>query len=126
MGWRIAVTSVDGVLINEHFGHAQWFYIIDAQRDGTGVFVERRGVSPWCQCGADGGSARHKDAEPGDGGIADSIRDCRAVLTAKIGVPARKKLEMAGISVFEEAAEIEEAVRKLAAYYTRSNTAENV
>jgi predicted Fe-Mo cluster-binding NifX family protein len=47
------------------------------------------------------------------------------VITAQIGPSARKKLELAKISVFEEPAKIEDAVRKLAAYYVRSNRAES-
>ena len=78
--------------------------------------AELRDTEPWCSPGA-----AEKDAEPGDSGIAGTIRDCRAVLTARIGPPARHKLELAGLSVFEEPAPIDEAVRKLAAYYKKSS-----
>ncbi|GHT90790.1 hypothetical protein FACS1894140_0020 [Spirochaetia bacterium] len=135
MSWRIAVTSADGVLINQHFGHARWFFIIDVARDGSGTVAEKRDVTPWCNienhgaslqaehsCGGEGSSC--VTPGPGGGGIADSITDCIAVLTAQIGPPARKKLELAGISVFEEPAKIEDAVKKLAAYYVRTNRAE--
>ena len=53
------------------------------------------------------------------------MRDCAAVLTAKIGVPARKRLELAGIAVFEQPARIDEAVKKLAAYYAKAQPAED-
>ncbi|GHV75586.1 hypothetical protein AGMMS49942_04070 [Spirochaetia bacterium] len=119
MSWRVAVTSADGVGINQHFGHAEWFFIIDVERDGSSRVAERRGVTPWCR------KDNHGDAEPGTSGIADSITDCIAVLTAKIGAPARQKLELAGLQVFEQPAEIEEAVKKLAAYYGKTNTPEN-
>lgn len=114
MSWRIAITSADGVLINQHFGHARFFYIIDIDRDGSFAVVEKRETVPWCGYGA-----AEKDAEDGDSGIADSIKDCVAVLTARIGPPARKKLELAGLSVFEEPAVIAGAVKKLAAYYAK-------
>jgi predicted Fe-Mo cluster-binding NifX family protein len=119
MAWRVAVTSADGELINIHFGHAKWFFIIDIHADGTGTVIEKRDVTPWCS------SDSHGDSAPGDGGIADEIKDCIAVLTAMIGSPARKKLEIAGISVFEEPARIDDAVKKLAAYYTRTRQPEN-
>ncbi|GHU18205.1 dinitrogenase iron-molybdenum cofactor biosynthesis protein [Spirochaetia bacterium] len=133
MSWRIAVTSADGVLINQHFGHARWFFIIDIERDGSSTITEKRDVTPWCDIENHGGSEHScggKDAScatpgPGGNGIADSITDCIAVITAQIGPPARKKLELAGISVFEEPAKIEDAVKKLAAYYVKTNTAEN-
>jgi predicted Fe-Mo cluster-binding NifX family protein len=113
MGWRVAVTSADGVLINQHFGHAKWFLIYDLQADGTSVQVEKREVDPWCN------SDNHGDDEPGTSGIAKDITDCTAVLTAQIGPPARKKLELSGVSVFEERSAIDEALKKLALYYSK-------
>ncbi|MHC6202806.1 NifB/NifX family molybdenum-iron cluster-binding protein [Breznakiellaceae bacterium SP9] len=124
MAWRIAATSADGVLINQHFGHAKWFYIIDVKSDGTSVVAEKRDVTPWCQNQHEG-DVRQRDSAAGDGGIAREIRDCIAVLTAMIGGPARKKLELAGIAVFEEPAPLEEAVKKLAAYYVKTKRPEN-
>ena len=116
MAWRIAVTSADGVLINQHFGHAQWFFIIDVQRDGTGIVAERRAVTPWCQ----------KECGEAERDIAENLRDCAAVLTANIGVPARKRLELAGVAVFEQPAKIDEAVKQLAAYYVKTSRPETV
>jgi predicted Fe-Mo cluster-binding NifX family protein len=118
MSWRIAVTSADGVLINQHFGHARFFLIVDVESDGSFSVAEKREVTPWCRAGAE-----ERDAEAGDCGIADSIKDCLAVLTARVGPPARSKLEQAGLSVFEGPAEIASAVKKLAAYYTRTGQA---
>jgi nitrogen fixation protein NifB len=112
---RIAITTADGLLINQHFGHAKRLLIVDSERDGTFAEKEWREVTPWCSCGAE-----ERDAAEGDGGIADSIKDCAALLTARIGPPARKKLELAGLSVFEEPARIDEAVKKLAVYYGRT------
>ena len=115
MSWRAAITSADGVLINQHFGHATSFYIVDIEKDGSFIVAEQRETTPWCGCGG-----HEKDSETGDSGIADTIKDCIAVLTARIGPPARKKLELAGLAVFEEPAPIAEAVQKLAAYYART------
>ncbi|MDR0554917.1 MAG: dinitrogenase iron-molybdenum cofactor biosynthesis protein [Treponema sp.] len=117
--WRIAVTSADGVLVNQHFGHAEFFYIIDIDRDGSFTVAEKRKTAPWCVPGV-----QEKDAEPGGSGIADSIKDCAAVLTARIGPPARKKLELAGLSVFETPAVIADAVKKLAVYYGKTRRTE--
>jgi predicted Fe-Mo cluster-binding NifX family protein len=112
MGWRIAVTSADGVLINQHFGHAKWFFILDVETDGSYVVAEKRSVEPWCQGGENDASAEKTPAE--------NLRDCTAVVTARIGTPAMKKLELAGITVFEHTAPIDEAVKKLAAYYAKT------
>jgi predicted Fe-Mo cluster-binding NifX family protein len=118
MSWRVAIASIDGVLINEHFGRSRWFYIIDIQRDGTGVSVERRSVTPLCQCGG--------HTEGGMASCLDSLKDCVAVLAAKIGPSARKHLELRGISVFEEPAEIEGSIKKLADYYVKTNHPESL
>ena len=117
MSWRIAVASIDGVLITEHFGRSRWFYIIDVQRDGRGVLVERRSVPPLCE----GGSHTVTGMEAQ---IA-SLKDCVAVLVAKIGPTAQQCLALAGISVFEEPAEVETAVKQVAAYYLRIHKPES-
>jgi predicted Fe-Mo cluster-binding NifX family protein len=115
VSWRVAVTSADGVFIDRHFGRAEFFFIIDIEKDGSFTVAEKRETDSRCVHGAAG-----KDAEPGGSGFADNIRDCLAVLTARIGPPARKKLEAAGLSVFEEPSGIADAAKKLAAYYARS------
>ncbi|MDR1399683.1 MAG: dinitrogenase iron-molybdenum cofactor biosynthesis protein [Treponema sp.] len=111
MAWRVAFTSADGVYVNQHFGHARYFIIRDIEPDGTSSFLERREITPVC------GSGDHGAAVLDD--VVETLRDCVAVLTAKIGPAPRKRLELAGITVFEEPAVIEEAVMKLAAYYRR-------
>jgi predicted Fe-Mo cluster-binding NifX family protein len=117
MPWRVAIASIDGILITEHFGRSRWFYVVDIQRDGTAIPVERRAVNPPCQEGG------HTDS--GMDEAVDSVKDCAAVLVAKIGPGARKRLERAGITAFEEPAIAGEAYKKLAAYYLRSNFPEN-
>jgi predicted Fe-Mo cluster-binding NifX family protein len=117
MGWRVAAASIDGILITEHFGRARWFYVVDLQRDGRVIPVERRTVTPPCQEGG--------HSESGMEAAVDALRDCAAVLVAKIGGPARRALETAGISAFEEPAVAEEAYKKLAAYYRQSHFPEN-
>ncbi|MDR1949525.1 MAG: dinitrogenase iron-molybdenum cofactor biosynthesis protein [Spirochaetaceae bacterium] len=117
MAWRVAIASIDGILVTEHFGRSRWFYIFDIRRDGTGTLVERRDVNPPC------GNGGHTD-----GGMEQTIAvlgDCAAVLAARIGPAARKRLEMAGISPFDEPVIAEEAFKKLAVYYGRTNFPEN-
>lgn len=115
MSWRIAVASIDNVLITEHFGRSKWFYILDIESDGTYATVERRLVNPLCDHGG--------HSEEGLQGSIEAIKDCIAVLVAVIGPSAKKRLELAGISVFEEPDKVERAVKKLAAYYTRTGQA---
>ncbi|MDR2739118.1 MAG: dinitrogenase iron-molybdenum cofactor biosynthesis protein [Treponema sp.] len=117
MGWRVAAASIDGILVTEHYGRSKWFYIVDIQPDGTFITVERRSVTPLCENGG------HSEAKMASG--VQTLRDCTAVLVAKIGPSARKQLELAGISVFEQPVIVEEAARKLAAYYVRAGQPEN-
>jgi predicted Fe-Mo cluster-binding NifX family protein len=115
MSWRVAVASIDNVLITEHFGRAKWFYVLDIQDDGTYTTLERRLVDPLCDHGG--------HSEPGLLGSIEAIKDCIAVLVAVIGPAAKKRLELAGISVFEQPDKVDEAVKKLAAYYKRTGQA---
>jgi predicted Fe-Mo cluster-binding NifX family protein len=107
MAWRIAVTSADGVLINQHFGHARWFIIRDLREDGASFPVERRDIGQAC-----GGGDHGESAWPG---VMEALKDCKALVTAKIGPGPRKRLELAGISVYEEPAPIDGALKMLAA-----------
>jgi nitrogen fixation protein NifB len=118
MAWRIAVTSAEGELINQHFGHARWVFVYDLDKDGKGVLVERRDISQTCA----GGSGNHGEKVWPD--TLEAVRDCTALITAKIGPMPRKRLELAGISVFEEPAVISEALSKLAAYYVKTKKVE--
>jgi predicted Fe-Mo cluster-binding NifX family protein len=118
MAWRIAVTSADGGLINQHFGHARWVFVYDLNREGKGVLIERRDISQTCGCG----SGNHGEKVWPD--TLAAVRDCIALITAKIGLMPRKRLELAGISVFEEPAVISEALSKLAAYYVKTKKVE--
>ena len=72
---RVAISSLDGGLINEYFGRAKWFYIVDVETNGTGTVVERRMMRPFCQGG------RHTEGEAAS--CIDSLGDCTAVLPPK-------------------------------------------
>jgi nitrogen fixation protein NifB len=116
MAWRVAAASIEGTMVTEHFGRSKSFYIIDVQADGSFVVQERRAVDPLCKGGHHSGTAF-------DGAL-EALRDCAAVLVAKIGPSARKQLELAGIAVFEQPITIEDAAKKLSVYYTRINRPE--
>jgi nitrogen fixation protein NifB len=117
MAWRIALASIDDVLVTEHFGRSKWFYIRDVEPDGTSKSLGRRPVQSLC------GNCEQSD--PGEFSL-EPFLDCVAVLTAKIGPAPQKRLEAAGLTVFEGPAVIDEAVKKLAAYYARIKKPENV
>jgi len=111
--WRVAIGSTDGKVINEHFGRARAFLIVDIERDGTITFVETRPVTPLCQ----GGEHTHQGLEAS----IDALQDCCAVLVSQIGITARRILELNKIAVFERPDIIENALRKLTQYFIKTN-----
>mgnify|MGYP000929320327 CR=1 FL=1 len=111
--WRVAIASLDGKVINEHFGRAQSFLIIDLAPDGTYTLVENRSVIPLCVSGEHTPEALEVSVS--------ALRDCAAVLVARIGMAAKRALEMNRISVFEQPDFIDIALSKLAEYYAKSN-----
>jgi nitrogen fixation protein NifB len=109
--WRIAVASSNRLDINRHFGQAACFAVFALKADGKCEFIEERGFNQFCaDCGQEDLAARI--------GI---FADCAAVIAAKVGPAAKKELEKAGLLVFEQAGSIEENLRKLAKYLSRSD-----
>lgn len=110
--WRIAIASLDGKVINEHFGRADAFYVVDLSPDGSYTLIEKRTVTPLC---ADGDHTQE--------GLESSIRalsDCTAVLVSRIGMAAKRALEINRISVFEQPDYIDSALQKLARYFSKT------
>ncbi|HWQ75316.1 MAG TPA: NifB/NifX family molybdenum-iron cluster-binding protein, partial [Syntrophomonas sp.] len=110
--WRVAVASLDGKVINEHFGRAKEFYIVDINQDGTYAFIEKRAVAPLCHSG--------EHAETAMETTVNALHDCVAVLVSRIGAAAKRTLERNKIAVFEQPDYIENALSKLAAYFIKT------
>lgn len=111
--WRIALASLDGKFINEHFGRAEQFYIIDISADGDYQLAELRSVEPFCTGGehpAERMEARIK-----------ALSDCAAIVVSQIGPAARRALELNRIAVFEQPDYIDDAIPKLAKYFVKTN-----
>ena len=107
--YRIAIASSDGINVDTHFGHAFSFIIADVnERTGEVTEVGERDVSPACEGHSCGG---HQGRNMGK--IADTLKDVRYVLTARIGPPAAAELGRYGIDVFEGVGSIEQRIREL-------------
>ncbi|KPU46179.1 FeMo cofactor biosynthesis protein NifB [Oxobacter pfennigii] len=111
--WRVAVASTDGKVINEHFGRAKDFFIIDIKSDGSREYIERRIVTPLCANG------EHKNEELSY--VINALSDCTAVLVARVGMGVKRALEINKISVFEQPDYIENALTKLTNYFIKTN-----
>ena len=81
---RAAVASSDGIVVNQHFGRADTFFIYDITKDSGIKFVEKRRGRPFCHSG------EHDDQE-----LLDSIRlleDCSKVFVLQLGRGAKEEL----------------------------------
>ena len=111
--YRIGIASSDGIVVNQHFGRAKQFQIVDVD-DGGGIhFAELRNVCPVC----DGGT--HDDDQLEE--AVSRLADCNYILVARIGPGAAYALEGHGISVFELPGLIEDSIKKLLVYIEIQN-----
>lgn len=106
----VAVATKGGGIVNQHFGHAKEFQIFEV--DGVDTkFIGHRKVDHYCQGGY--GEAATLD------NIIAAIKDCKAVLSSKIGDCPQEMLREAGV----EPVEGYDAIDKLAlAYYEQFQT----
>jgi len=119
--YRIAAASTDGKTINEHFGKAASFLIYDIGKEGH-TFVEKRSVTPLSRIVQHDGGVQQCSGHTEDSilSVIDTLKDCTAVVAVQIGGAVKRALEINGISVFEKADSIENALNKLAVYYTKT------
>ncbi|MEO0757291.1 MAG: nitrogenase cofactor biosynthesis protein NifB [Cyanobacteria bacterium J06648_16] len=98
----VAVASKGGGLVNQHFGHAKEFMIYEVDAHEA-TFISHRKVADYCQ----GGYGEEAALD----GIINTIADCKAVLSAKVGPCPQKKLQKAGLVVVEAYDVIETVAR---------------
>lgn len=106
--FRIGLATSDGIVVNQHFGRAAQFAIVDVDGGGKIRFVEKREVAPVC-------AGRDHNEEQLQANI-EKLRDCRYILVSRIGPEAANALERHGISAFEIPGVIQDSVNKLLAY----------
>ena len=94
----IAVSSMEGVLINQHLGEADRFLIYSMDDSGECILVDSRTAPP-----AGGGKERWE-------ALAATLGDCRALLVNGAGDSPKKVLNAHGIEVLVLEGVIEEAV----------------
>jgi len=111
---RIAAASTDGKTINEHFGKSSSFLIYEIGKEGW-TYVEKRIVTPL--------NCESEHTEESLVSTVEAFKDCTAIVVVKIGSPVKRAFEINGISVFEKTGSINDALSKLAAYYTKTSGA---
>jgi nitrogen fixation protein NifX len=108
MEFQVAVASLDGILINQHFGKNREFLIYRVQDNGEYGLVERRELKAPC-----GQGQHHEETLVRS---AKELQDCSFVLVARIGPGAEKVLASHGIKAFEIYDRIDRAIDKLIKY----------
>jgi nitrogen fixation protein NifX len=108
MSYKIAVASTDGKVVNQHFGRADQFYIIEVNEEDKFEPIELRKLPPICQGGDHDEAAMQRNVK--------LLSDCEFVLVSRIGHIAENALNQQGISVYIIPDIIENAVAKLISY----------
>jgi nitrogenase molybdenum-iron protein alpha/beta subunit/MoaA/NifB/PqqE/SkfB family radical SAM enzyme len=112
---RVAVASRSGVVVDQHFGDADQFYIYESDGVSARLIETRRAPGGGRSCDRCGGNTTR--AEPKSGRIAvalETVADCKAVVAVRIGVSPAKQLARKGIAVFSTYENIDKAVRTAA------------
>jgi nitrogen fixation protein NifB len=97
----VAVATMEGALVNQHLGEADRLAIFqqDAEAPGTFRLLEIRRTPE-----SGGGEARWNN-------LADSLKDCRAILVTAAGPMPQKALAARGLKVIEMEGIIEEGLK---------------
>jgi predicted Fe-Mo cluster-binding NifX family protein len=106
MATRVAVASRDNVVVHQHFGRATHFQIYDLSNDGF-TFVETRENTPTCGSGSEVEAESHQR-------VIDLLKDCSAVVVARIGPGAIEVLNTHGLKHYVFPENIDTVLRKLA------------
>ncbi len=94
---RIAVATSNGQAVDQHFGHAEAFWVYDVN-GFEATLVEKRSVRPFCEgketC-SDYEQASHKRA------ALDALGDCSAVACLMAGPEPRYQLGKRSVAIFD-------------------------
>ena len=106
--YKVAAASSDGIVINQHFGRADTFYIYEVAGTGNYRFLETRTVTPVCS----GGNHNEKKLCSN----INMFQDCKYIIVSRIGMGAADRVERSGIVPMELPGMIEESLGKLITY----------
>jgi len=108
----VAVATKGGGVVNQHFGHAEEFWVYEAGENWAKL-VQTRSVARYCE-----GPSECGDAETTLQKTVRLLSDCAAVLCSKVGPEPRDLLAAAGIEAVELYDVIEPAVAAAGARLT--------
>ncbi|MBU2702103.1 nitrogen fixation protein NifB [Sporomusaceae bacterium BoRhaA] len=102
--YKIAVTTKYNRLVDLHYGHAKEFYVYQVSGSKS-CLVEIRQTPQYCHGIADCDASEAIKRE-----ALETLTDCDALLTMRIGDSAQKRLEQKGILVVESCNSVEEGL----------------
>jgi MoaA/NifB/PqqE/SkfB family radical SAM enzyme len=108
---RFAVASKTNMVIDQHFGHADGFYIYE-YRDGKVSYIEKREVPRYC-LGEEGCRDRWENMKE----IINILEGCSGVIAMRIGETPRAMLADRGIRIHITYNYVSNAVREAAALF---------
>lgn len=108
MAYRIAVASTDGKMVNQHFGRADTFYILEVSNEHSYRVVDVRKLAPVCEGGNHDENKMRANIK--------RLQDCRYLLVSRIGAGAEAMMQQYGITSFMIPDLIDEAVKKIIAH----------
>lgn len=101
---KVAIASTDGKVINQHFGHAEKFHIVEIGEEEYS-YRETREVASCCNDGTHEMSSFEK--------VAETLQDCKAILVSRIGPGALAYMETKGFTIFEAPCRVDEVLKKI-------------
>ncbi|GHU80891.1 hypothetical protein FACS1894191_7100 [Clostridia bacterium] len=111
--YRIAVGTSDGKYVDEHFGQAGRFVIMDITRETGDVSIVEERLAPIPE--GDGGCGGHNNALIA--GKIGLLLDCQIVLVAKIGGKSEKFLLHNDIIPLQFEGDVESALERIKKAY---------
>lgn len=129
MSIKVAVTTSDRKNIDLHFGEADAFCIYELSKKGKPQLIEVRNIP--AEWGMDTQPGRQSKGCFGKNQeyimlLAGLLKDCKYLLTVKIGTHPYKVMQSKGISCLEISCLIEKALEKLWIYLTRLSSNRNM
>ena len=104
MEYRVAVSSTDGKVVNQHFGRTEKFHILEVSEDGF-HYLESRSVEACCHSGDHEIDSFY--------GVLKVLNDVGAIIVSKIGKGASAFLEEKGLVIYEAPYPIEPLMEKI-------------
>lgn len=105
MVYKIALASTDGKVVNQHFGRAEKFHIVEIKENEKYVYAGTRDISACCNNGEHEESAFEAAAK--------TLKDVQAIVVSKIGDSASEYLENKGFVVYEAPYPIDLLMQKI-------------